>query len=128
MKKEQQEKLNPIAKSMFLDALRSRAYKQCRGQLKCADIENGYCAEGLLQLCYHKATNTEWAILGPTAPGSLLSVKVLEWAGITRDPLLMVQGKLVSLWTINDCRPNDGREIKGPFSFKEIAVMVENQL
>jgi hypothetical protein len=131
--------MNQEIKKLWIDALRSGEYGQCKGVLH---SEEGYCCLGVLTDIYHKKTGMgEWIaslsytnfnpagrveyvfqdIDARTSDKTLLPKKVTEWAELS-DNCPTVQYRDYDLANLND-----GRHVS-QLSFSAIADIIEAQL
>lgn len=119
--------MNSEVKAEWLSALRSGEYEQGNGAL---NRDGKYCCLGVLCDLAVKAGEVTSAAEAHTTfydgHDSLPSPKVAEWAGLDRiNPTVkMPDGCLADLASLND----SGHDMSGPFSFSEIADLVEAQL
>ncbi len=125
-------KMNKKVKKLWVAALNSGNYKQCRGQLN--DCIGGYCCLGVLCDLHAEETGQEWTAGGHylTAVGHLPN-SVIEWAGLDKGGGAVethLQGtKYQCLTNMNDGQRPTGGEGRGPRrSFKQIANWINKYL
>jgi hypothetical protein len=122
--------MNPEIKKQWVEALRSRKYKQGQSQLRKVDEKgrSSFCCLGVL--CnLHAQAHPEVAAY-ETDPQEYLGAfgfppaEVVEWAGLDdEDPAITYKGELSSLASLND-----GRGLRKPLTFGQIARIIERQL
>lgn len=112
--------MNQEVKKLWVDALRSGDYKQCKEQLR--DENNKFCCLGVLcnlhaiahpTIAAQQENKTEY--IGQKALPSQL---VYHWAGLPVNTCVTINGYIACLQNHND----DGR------TFKQIAKAIEEQL
>lgn len=145
-------KLKPEIKAAWVEALRSGSYRQGRGQLKVpAEDGDRFCCLGVLCDLATREGLVEWRWEGrgvpkavdvgfPNSIGSqtVLPLSVAGWAfenaenPMTVDPRVEVGNERYCLSILNDSGIDDTNEfgtvVKRPWTFAEIADVIEKQL
>lgn len=121
--------MKPKIKKMWLKALRSGEYTQCRAMLK--DTEDNFCCLGVLTDLYRKNQKKgKWVkdidgsfdffIEDKKVSFGYLCDPVMKWAGLKqRNPYVNANGTMTELSSCND-------SLK--YNFKKIADLIEENL
>lgn len=111
--------MNERVKKLWVEALRSGAYRQTHGVLRTSNEPDAYCCLGVLTDLYCKETRSTWGEALAGHEDECLPPRVRVWAGTdSEDPDLNDGAESRSASGFND----DGT------SFTEIADMIERSL
>jgi hypothetical protein len=114
------QKMNPVVKRLWVNALRSGKFKQDAGYL---NTEEGYCCMGVL--CeispFEKHWSDELNVYGWGKDYAVLPKKIMKWAGlIINNPIIKEEGEhLITASYANDALGKD---------FNTIADWIEQNL
>lgn len=137
--------MKPDIKAQWIAALRSGEYEQAHGTLR-ARLESresvretyGYCCLGVLCDLASKAGIGSWDTLNTFQDNTggfdatVLPPGVRRWAGLSQDnPDITLPDKLsTTLANLNDSghEGEDGNTYSGPYSFRQIADVIEQYI